>query len=258
MKPAIGKIILTVGGSLVGSILVKVTLTTALVLMVTTLARRSRASVRHILLAVCFALLVALPVASVLIPRLISVRSRGEGNVPVHFEATATSVSSATTVNSVAVAGSAASQAATVSPTVLLFFLWIIGTLLFLLPVAAGLWQTRSLRRSGLPWQYGRNIVDELAVGIDVGGPIEVLLHEQVPGPMTCGFVHPAVLLPTNSQNWPLEELRRAAVHELEHVRRGDWISRCIARAICAAYWFHPLVWMALASIGARSRTSLR
>jgi TonB family protein len=34
-------------------------------------------------------------------------------------------------------------------------------------------------------------------------------------------------------------------VHELEHVRRGDWISHCAARALCAVYWFHPLVWMA-------------
>jgi TonB family protein len=34
-------------------------------------------------------------------------------------------------------------------------------------------------------------------------------------------------------------------VHELEHVRRGDWVSICFARAACAAYWFHPMVWIA-------------
>src|SRR6185503_8166814 len=34
-------------------------------------------------------------------------------------------------------------------------------------------------------------------------------------------------------------------VHELEHVRRGDWLSQCVARAVCAWYWFHPLVWIA-------------
>jgi Zn-dependent protease with chaperone function len=34
-------------------------------------------------------------------------------------------------------------------------------------------------------------------------------------------------------------------VHELAHVRRGDWVSQCFARAICALYWFHPLVWVA-------------
>jgi uncharacterized protein (TIGR03435 family) len=34
-------------------------------------------------------------------------------------------------------------------------------------------------------------------------------------------------------------------VHELEHVRRGDWISQCGARVIAACYWFHPIVWIA-------------
>jgi hypothetical protein len=34
-------------------------------------------------------------------------------------------------------------------------------------------------------------------------------------------------------------------IHELEHVRRGDWIIQLATRAICAVYWFHPLVWTA-------------
>ena len=34
-------------------------------------------------------------------------------------------------------------------------------------------------------------------------------------------------------------------MHELEHVRRGDSVSRCLARVACAVYWFHPLVWIA-------------
>src|SRR4030095_14806988 len=34
-------------------------------------------------------------------------------------------------------------------------------------------------------------------------------------------------------------------VHELEHVRRGDWAIQLAARATCILYWFHPLVWVA-------------
>ncbi len=62
---------------------------------------------------------------------------------------------------------------------------------------------------------------------------------------MTCGVVKPAIVLPVEAQTWPAEDLDRAIVHELEHVRRGDWVSHCFARAVCACYWFHPLVWMA-------------
>ena len=39
--------------------------------------------------------------------------------------------------------------------------------------------------------------------------------------------------------------LRRAFVHELEHVRRRDWWVHLAARVTCALYWFHPLVWIA-------------
>lgn len=62
---------------------------------------------------------------------------------------------------------------------------------------------------------------------------------------MTCGVAHPAIVLPSEAQSWPAEDLNRALVHELEHVRRADWVSHGLARALCAAYWFHPLVWIA-------------
>jgi hypothetical protein len=34
-------------------------------------------------------------------------------------------------------------------------------------------------------------------------------------------------------------------MHELEHIRRGDWTVHIMARVVCAFYWFHPLVWVA-------------
>jgi uncharacterized protein (TIGR03435 family) len=74
---------------------------------------------------------------------------------------------------------------------------------------------------------------------------VEVLLHESLPAPVTCGIVRPAIMLPPDTQEWEGEDLNRAIVHELEHVRRFDWASHCLARIACAVYWFHPLVWAA-------------
>ena len=108
-----------------------------------------------------------------------------------------------------------------------------------------GLWQMRSLRRTSLPWAQGQSVVDRHATDVGIRRRVEVLLHESVPGPMTCGVLRAAIVLPSGSRTWPSEELDRAIVHELEHVRRGDWVSQCFARAICALYWFHPLVWVA-------------
>jgi uncharacterized protein (TIGR03435 family) len=123
--------------------------------------------------------------------------------------------------------------------------IWALGVVLFLLPVVTGLSQVRSLRGSGLSWRHGRSIVDRLAIDGGIGRRIDVLLNESLQGPMTCGVVHPAIVLPVDAQTWADEDLRRAIVHELEHVRRGDWVSQMLARTLCALYWFHPLVWVA-------------
>src|SRR5262245_7794995 len=79
------------------------------------------------------------------------------------------------------------------------------------------------LRRTGIPWREAEWTAFSLAIEIGIRRRVGVLLHESVCGPMTCGTLHPAILLPIDAPSWTREELSRAIVHELEHVRRGDW-----------------------------------
>lgn len=79
---------------------------------------------------------------------------------------------------------------------------------------------------------------------------VEILLHEDIHAPLTCGSLTPAIVVPADARHWPEADLRRALVHELEHVRRGDWATQVAARAVCALYWFHPLVWLAWRRLG--------
>ena len=248
MKPIISEmtaVMLAVSGSLVASILVKVTVTTVLALVSAYFARRSRAAIRHVLMSSAFVVLLALPIASFLAP---SVRI---GVAPAPQESTQSPVDALTVPVSPAapLAAAVVTPAIPQSPKVLLSALllagWIVGAGLFLLPMVIGSWQMRSLRRTGLPWAQGQSVVARLATDVGIRRRVEMLLHESVPGPMTCGVLRPAIMLPIDSQTWPSEDVNRAIVHELEHVRRGDWVSQCFARAICASYWFHPLVWVA-------------
>lgn len=101
------------------------------------------------------------------------------------------------------------------------------------------------VRRSGLPWPDGQAVVDWIAPGTCFHRHLEVLLHHSLPTPVTCGIFRPAIVLPCDAQNWDSEDLKRAITHESEHVRRGDWVTQCFARAVWVAYWFHPLVWIA-------------
>jgi uncharacterized protein (TIGR03435 family) len=247
MTPVISQTLLAVSHSLVGSIIAKVTVTVALGLLAAWLARGNRAAVRHALLAATFGTLLLLPIAAVLTPPFhvalpAGVESRTEALPPAIDPGPEPSVTAAEADVRVT---AGAVRGPKLSPANLLVAAWAVGVALFLLPVAIGLWQIRCLRRSGLPWRHGQSLVEPLALDAGIRRRVEVLLHEALPGPMTCGVLNPVIVLPGDAENWEPEDLNRAIVHELEHVRRGDSLSRCLARAACAVYWFHPLVWIA-------------
>jgi polysaccharide export outer membrane protein len=74
---------------------------------------------------------------------------------------------------------------------------------------------------------------------------VPVLIHGDAAVPATMGVWRPVIVLPPEAPQWHPDDLRRVLIHELEHVRRGDWWIHLVARGICIAYWFHPLAWLA-------------
>ena len=74
---------------------------------------------------------------------------------------------------------------------------WLVGVALFLLPVVVGLWQVRRLREGASPWIDGQALVQTLALPLGVQRSINAFLHESVTGPMTCGVLKPAIILPS-------------------------------------------------------------
>lgn len=245
MIPIIYGAVLAVSSSLAALIVIKVTVVAALGLAAAWLARRSRAAVRHALLAVMFGATLVLPIASIVAPPVrVTVPVAGMSRAWPPVVNTTAPIQPVTAAASRA-APTAPQQSSTFSVSILLFAGWIVGTAVFLVPVIIGLWQIRSLRRSGLPWLDGQSIAQTLALDAGIHRRVEVLLHEALSGPITCGVLGPAIVLPRDAERWVQEDLSRAMVHELEHVRRGDSATRCLARAVCALYWFHPLAWIA-------------
>lgn len=76
-------------------------------------------------------------------------------------------------------------------------------------------------------------------------GAILVRDGAEIPVPMAWGLWRPVVLLPLAAREWPPERLRSALLHEETHIRRGDLWIQVLSQAVCSAYWFHPLVWLA-------------
>jgi bla regulator protein blaR1 len=247
MTQIIDSVMLLLNSSLAGSLLGKATVIATLGLLGAWLAHKRRAAVRHAVLAASFAVLLGLPIASTLIkPVRIALPASTQDWAPLSlFPAPMDATQAAASVHGSAGVAPATLQWRGLSPSAVLLAVWIAGTAFFLLRMIFGLHQVRALRRFGLPWRDGQSMVNQLALDAGIHRRIEVSLHESLPAPVTCGIVRPAIVLPPDVQDWEAEDLNRAIVHELEHVRRFDWASHCLARVACAVYWFHPLVWAA-------------
>jgi uncharacterized protein (TIGR03435 family) len=215
------------------SLVVKATLVLALALCATRLAVRASAAVRSLMLACAFGLLAILPVISFTLPaRTIE--------IPAAYSAPFASASLPTATP---VTGSRVTAALPQAPgvpyaryswRVVLLAGWTLGAAGFAAPLVLGLFRLRRLRTRGRAWSHP-----------SLPASVDLLLHDELRVPMTYGGLRPVIVLPHDAHQWSGSDLRRALLHELEHARRRDWPVHLAARAVCALYWFHPLVWIA-------------
>jgi beta-lactamase regulating signal transducer with metallopeptidase domain len=221
-------------------LIVKATLLLLCTFAVALLAKRARASARHVLMAALFASLAALPLLTATVPALMV-----EMPVPSGAVETPPPIMDPEPGR---IAENAVRPAGYRPPWTTAQWLravWAAGTIAFLMPVALVLWRLSMIRRTGLPVAWHHAELARLADARGVSLPVELLEHEAVPGPMTFGISRPVIVLPLDAREWSEAELRRALMHEIEHIQRGDWLMQIVARTVAALYWFHPLVWTA-------------
>ena len=77
----------------------------------------------------------------------------------------------------------------------------------------------------------------------------EIYLSEDVSGPVTFGWLRPAILLPSTFPAMGAEMRDAILRHELAHIARNDWLFTLFEEFIRAILWFHPAIWWLLAQI---------
>jgi uncharacterized protein (TIGR03435 family) len=226
------------------SIVVKVTIVLSIALLAVRLCRKGRASLRHAILASAFCVTVVLPAATLLLPAFdIRLAPPDAAAWPSLAGGTSDGASSGSPQGA---APSAAPRTGRLPALVSVSIgIWTLGTVAFLVPIGIGILRRRQLRRGGLPWLEGRELVSQLASERGIRREVELLRHEDLSSPMTCGVLRPAILLPADASDWHDDATRRALIHELEHIKRADAAFQLLAELACALYWFHPLVWIA-------------
>jgi beta-lactamase regulating signal transducer with metallopeptidase domain len=139
-----------------------------------------------------------------------------------------------------------------VDPTPLLLALWLLGAALLAAATIAR--EIRLVRRLGreppLTDAAALGLVEEARRLAGIRRAIAVVRSDLVRVPILTGLRRPRLVLPSAAlERLAPEELRHVVLHEMEHVRRHDIAANWALHACQCLYWFHPLVWLALARL---------
>ena len=116
------------------------------------------------------------------------------------------------------------------------------GAGILLVGLARLRWLRRSARRvTDGPWH---RLCADLARTCGLRRGVDLLFGPHPGLVATWGWRRPAILLPASASAWPPERMRVVLLHELAHVRRGDWVLQMAAEALRCVWWFNPLAWL--------------
>ncbi len=120
----------------------------------------------------------------------------------------------------------------------------------FALFVAVVSW--RAVRRSRCPDDESATaLLEILALRLDVRRTTRLVLVNEPLGPMTFGWIRPAIIVPQSLiVGRSPQDVEPLLAHELIHVRRGDALIGLLQLAAQCLWWFHPLVWWANREMG--------
>jgi bla regulator protein blaR1 len=225
-------------------VLLKTSVVIAAGLLIVWAYRSARASIRHLCLTCAFAVMLLVPVIALMAPSL-----RFEIAEP-KMEITATQLVQGPANTFQNTTNRPSLDTSTITPAVftwrqMIWMIWAVGAVLLLTRLAIALLRLRRMRRASIPSLELNQTMRTLATSAGMRRQVEVLLHDDVEVPFTSGFHRPVILLPVDASTWSESELQSVLVHELEHIKRGDWLVQVLVRIVCAFYWFQPLVWIA-------------
>lgn len=89
----------------------------------------------------------------------------------------------------------------------------------------------------------------------DLDRTVRLRVGDVPAAPLTWGWIRPSIVLPPEAAGWNAEQLDAVLLHELEHVRRHDFLLLVAMEAARAVHWPNPFLWHLLR--GARSDQEL-
>ena len=189
---------------------------------------------RHLIWAVAFVVLLALPLLCALLPSSLVFRLAAPAPAALDDLGAASHAAVAAPV-------SFTLDAATIAAA--LIMLWLAGVGVIALRGLIAAFMLYRLKRDSVENPFEAS---ELPRAAHLARA-ELRVSHAEHGPVTWGFLRPVILLPQRALYWPGERLHAVLMHELAHIRRGDSLVQMLSLAACALYGPNPFVWMAAA-----------
>gem|GEM_PF-2137083 len=123
---------------------------------------------------------------------------------------------------------------------------WLLGTALMLTRAGIQVAGAERLRRSCKPLDDSRitQLLAEAQRALNLTRRIRVAVTEKLTSPAVVGVIVPTLILPlTLLTTLTPEQIRFILLHELAHIRRGDYFANLFQLFIEALLFFNPAVW---------------
>ena len=129
--------------------------------------------------------------------------------------------------------------------------IWLAGAVASAGVLLVGLARLRWLRAASSPVTEGpwHRLCGDLARACGISRNVDLLFGPRPGLTATWGWRRPAVMLPVSASEWSPERMRVVLLHELAHVRRGDWLLQMTVEALRCVWWFNPLAWVVRARL---------
>jgi beta-lactamase regulating signal transducer with metallopeptidase domain len=122
---------------------------------------------------------------------------------------------------------------------------WLAGVLALTLRMAGGLWQIHSLSKAAteVPEALLRRFTEALQK-TGLSNRVQVRLHPGITGPFVVGVLRAVVYLPFSAvTHLSPSQLDAILAHELEHIRRFDYLWNLVQTLVETLFFYHPAVW---------------
>jgi beta-lactamase regulating signal transducer with metallopeptidase domain len=246
---------------------VKWSLLFAVIFIILSIYKKLSSDVRHVTLLLLIYAVVLIPLANAIFPlewfgdttltrqgNEIS-RAVSAALMPHYFEGTVRGAASAGASHQLL---TPASSPAGVSWPMILVAIWAAGVAAASTGLVIGRWRVGVLYRHQCdkPSVRVERELEGLVKRLGMRTRVVIVISRLCRVPFTFRVFKPLIVLPRTSESWPSQRVRAVLLHELSHIRRGDYLTKLLARLVCSLFWFLPFLWIAFSRLSREQETA--